>query len=118
MITLSGLRPDEDVEITFTGMRPGEKLFEELSLEGEDVSRTAHPKIGIMKKRPRDWDEICTGISRLASLACAGDEPSIRGELSALVPQYKPGNGNGNAAPAEAPAPVAAVSAAAATNPA
>jgi FlaA1/EpsC-like NDP-sugar epimerase len=93
MITLSGLRPGEDIEIVCTGMRPGEKLFEELSLEGEDVARTAHPKIGIMTKRPRDWDEVCRGISRLLSLANGGEEAAIRSELKALVPQYNPGNG-------------------------
>ncbi len=106
MITLSGLRPGEDIEIVCTGIRPGEKLFEELSIEGEDVSRTAHPKIGIMKKRPREWQEICEGISRLLSLAEAGDEAAIRSELKALVPQYNPGNGWEKAAVPPQPADV------------
>jgi len=101
MITLSGLRPGEDIEIRFTGIRPGEKLFEELSLEGEDVARTAHPKIGIMKHRPRDWDEICRGISALATLAHNGDEDGVRRELAVLVPNYSPFNGFAPSAPPE-----------------
>ncbi|MCA9242592.1 MAG: polysaccharide biosynthesis protein, partial [Phycisphaerales bacterium] len=55
LITLSGFRPDEDIEITFTGMRPGEKLYEELMIEGEDVSHTSHPKIGIWRRRVEEW---------------------------------------------------------------
>ncbi|GAG79693.1 unnamed protein product, partial [marine sediment metagenome] len=46
LITLSGLRPGEDIEMVFTGPRPGEKLFEELSIKGEDMQPTRHPKIG------------------------------------------------------------------------
>src|SRR3989339_1665037 len=49
LITLSGFRPGEDIEIVFTGPRPGEKLFEELRIEGEGMQRTRHPKIGIWK---------------------------------------------------------------------
>ncbi|KKK69474.1 hypothetical protein LCGC14_2933680, partial [marine sediment metagenome] len=46
LITLSGFRPGEDIEIVFTGTRPGEKLFEELSIKGEDMQPTRHSKIG------------------------------------------------------------------------
>src|SRR5204863_8050869 len=69
MITLSGFRPGEDIEITFTGVRPGEKLYEELSIEGEDVSRTAHPKIGIWQQRSKDWSTLVPAIQRLVSEA-------------------------------------------------
>src|SRR4029078_955868 len=47
LITLSGLRPDDDVEIKFTGIRPGEKLFEELSTASEHADKTRHPKVFI-----------------------------------------------------------------------
>ena len=53
MITLSGFRPDEDIDIAFTGVRPGEKLFEELRTEGENIEPTTHPKIRIWKSQPR-----------------------------------------------------------------
>ncbi|MHC4443974.1 MAG: polysaccharide biosynthesis protein [Planctomycetota bacterium] len=89
MITLSGLRPDEDIEIRFSGMRPGEKLFEELSITGEDVSRTAHPKIGITKKRPEDFESVCTGIQRLAGIMDTADDNNIRTELRSIVPEYE-----------------------------
>lgn len=90
LITLSGLRPNEDIEIQFCGIRPGEKLFEELSITGEDVSRTAHPKIGIIRKRPEDFHLIATGITRLLAIADTATVEEIRQELKALVPEYDP----------------------------
>lgn len=93
LITLTGLRPGDDIEIAFTGMRPGEKLFEELSIEGEDVSRTAHPKIGIMKKRTEKWDSILNGIDKLVQLALANDTIGVRKTLAEVVPEYAPPNG-------------------------
>ena len=47
MIGLFGLKPFDDIDIVFTGMRPGEKLFEELNTEGENITKTKHPKIFI-----------------------------------------------------------------------
>jgi FlaA1/EpsC-like NDP-sugar epimerase len=90
LITLSGLRPHEDIEIRFTGMRPGEKLFEELSIDGEDVSRTPHPKIGIIKKRPEDFVRVCQGITRLLEICDASPPAEIRDELQRVVPEYSP----------------------------
>jgi len=90
LITLSGLRPHEDIEIRFSGIRPGEKLFEELSITGEDVSRTAHPKIGIIMKRPEDFDRVCAGIARLAAMADTASPEAIRSVLREVVPEYRP----------------------------
>jgi FlaA1/EpsC-like NDP-sugar epimerase len=88
MITLSGFRPGEDIEIVFTGMRPGEKLFEELSIEGEDVSRTAHPKIGIWQKRSEDWDTLVTSIQSLISDADTLTRDGLRQRIKQLVPEF------------------------------
>jgi FlaA1/EpsC-like NDP-sugar epimerase len=90
LITLSGLRPHEDIEIQFTGMRPGEKLFEELSIAGEDVSQTKHPKIGIILKRPEDFDYVCERIEYLESIMDEATPEAIRAELARTVPEYNP----------------------------
>ncbi len=90
MIQLSGLRPDVDIDIVFTGMRPGEKLFEELSIAGEDVSVTKHPKIGIWRHRPEDWDQLCAGIRSLVAIADDAAHPEIVARLKSLVPEFQP----------------------------
>ncbi len=89
MITLSGLRPGVDIDIIFTGIRPGEKLFEELSFVGEDIGDTAHPKIGIWKHRPGDADAIRAGVTRLTELADSATISELRTELAQLVPEYQ-----------------------------
>ncbi len=88
LITLSGFRPGEDIEIKFTGMRPGEKLFEELSIEGEDVSRTAHPKIGIWRKKPEDWTSTVASLQSLIQDADTLDRDTLRDRMKALVPEF------------------------------
>ena len=108
MITLSGLRPGEDIEIVFSGIRPGEKLFEELSIVGEDISPTKHPKIGVWKHRPEDWDRLCRGIERLVSLADDHDLATIQAGLGELVPEYQPESGGATAVASPAPAAKAA----------
>ncbi len=88
MITLSGLRPGVDIDIVFSGTRPGEKLFEELSSEGEHIGDTGHKKIGVWKHRPENFEAVCSGIEKLKKLADAGDFEEIRCVLSTLVPEY------------------------------
>jgi FlaA1/EpsC-like NDP-sugar epimerase len=88
LITLSGLRPDEDIDITFSGMRPGEKLFEELSTSAENADKTKHPKIFIGRVRPHEWDRVLGGIERLFSLADGRDGELVRAALNAMVPEY------------------------------
>jgi FlaA1/EpsC-like NDP-sugar epimerase len=88
LITLSGFRPGEDIEIKFTGMRPGEKLFEELSIEGEDVSRTAHPKIGIWQKRTEDWNSLVTSLQALIRDADSLERETLRNRIKELVPEF------------------------------
>jgi FlaA1/EpsC-like NDP-sugar epimerase len=88
LITLSGFRPGEDIEIKFVGMRPGEKLYEELAIEGEDVSRTAHPKIGIWQKRSEDWKGLLEATARLLENAETLDREQVRQRLKQVVPEF------------------------------
>ena len=88
LITLSGFRPGEDIEIVFTGPRTGEKLFEELSIEGEDMQRTRHPKISIWKNIPMDRERLRAGIAELAELAHRQSRNEIASKIKELVPEY------------------------------
>ena len=92
LITLSGFRPGEDIEMIFTGLRPGEKLFEELSIEGEDMQRTRHPKISIWKNIPMDRERLRVGISELVTLAKNQTYSEIARKINELVPEYTGGN--------------------------
>lgn len=88
LITLSGFRVDEDIEIVFTGMRPGEKLFEELSIKGEDMLPTSHPKIAAWKNIPKDRETLYAGIERLKEVAVTQDHDKIVAEIKTLIPEY------------------------------
>lgn len=88
LITLSGFRPGEDIQIAFTGMRPGEKLFEELRIQGEDMQRTRHPKISIWKNIPLDRDRLRLGIAKLVAIAEHQDHNDITSKVKELVPEY------------------------------
>ena len=94
LITLSGFRPGEEIEVVFTGLRAGEKLFEELSIEGEDMQRTRHPKIGIWKNIPMDREKLRAGIVELATTAKTQAEPEIVRKIKELVPEYTGAHGN------------------------
>ena len=88
LITLSGFRPDEDIEINFSGVRPGEKLFEQLSTDAEHADKTKHPKIFIGRIATPAWAEVMRGIDALIALVDSGDPGRIRRELHCLVPEY------------------------------
>lgn len=90
LITLSGLRPGADIEVVFTGVRPGEKLFEELSTAEEAAQKTRHPRIFVGRIPPSEWREVLARVSRLRGLvdrAAAGDE--VRRALREIVPEYE-----------------------------
>jgi len=92
LITLSGFRPGEDIEIEFTGSRPGEKLFEELSIEGEDMQRTRHPKISIWKNIPMERDKLRAGIHELITIAETQNRKEIIQKIKELIPEYTGSN--------------------------
>lgn len=105
LIRLSGLTPDRDVEIAFTGLRPGEKLFEELSLASENAARTRHPKIFIGRLEPMALAQVERALAALAELAFAAEEPTpaaLRAALSSIVPEYAPVVAFGESAEASA----------------
>lgn len=92
MITLSGFRAGEDIDIVFTGVRPGEKLFEELRTEGEDIETTVHPKVLVWKSIPKDADLVVESIRQLSELGNSTDRDKIIAAIRRLVPEYKPLN--------------------------
>ena len=88
MIRLAGLKPDEDIEIRFTGLRPGEKLFEELFHGKEPASPTGYP--GLLMAHPRTADPAIVGraIDEIAA-ACRGNQPRLALTLlSRLIPEF------------------------------
>ena len=88
LIILSGFRPGADIEIVFTGPRPGEKLFEELHLEGEDMERTGHPKISISRNQQVDASRLHRGIHDLIQLTEHADHRTIKKKIEELLPEY------------------------------
>jgi len=96
MITLSGFRPGEDIDIVFTGIRPGEKLFEELRTEGEDIQPTIHPKVHIWTSRPTTWAEAEQAIGALGGLTNSRSREVIVQALQTIVPEYEPLNPPGS----------------------
>jgi FlaA1/EpsC-like NDP-sugar epimerase len=90
LIHLSGLEPEVDIAIEYTGIRPGEKLFEELMTESEHLSLTEHEKVFLVPKAadlPEDFESL---LDDLLAAACQCDEAQIRSTLKALIPDYKP----------------------------
>jgi FlaA1/EpsC-like NDP-sugar epimerase len=87
LIELSGLRPDVDIQIQFTGLRPGEKMFEELLLSGEAYDKTPHAKIMVGHIQSPPAEALKSALSALQAAADAGDDARIRRCLAALVPE-------------------------------
>jgi FlaA1/EpsC-like NDP-sugar epimerase len=86
LIRLSGA--SEDVEITFTGIRPGEKLFEELATDDEHAETTKHPKIFVGKFRPYEWSRVEQGLKKLHALSDGANREAIKLAFAELVPEY------------------------------
>jgi len=90
MIRLSGLRVADDIEIEVTGLRPGEKLYEELYSEQEEHRPTAHSKIMVAASEPRNLLAVINDIGQLTDIA---DEPNeaVRAALQEIIPVQKSG---------------------------
>ena len=89
MIRLSGLEPDVDIRIDFTGLRPGEKMFEELHNDSENVERTRHPMIFIGKMPSHSAQNVESVLSHLGMLSQAGDAVGIRQLIQLVLPEAK-----------------------------
>ena len=88
MIRLSGLTPYKDVPIVFTGLRPGEKLDEELTSTVEATMPTVVEKIRLVDTDELDGDTLAFGLERIESLLAGGTEQEVRESVRALVPEY------------------------------
>jgi FlaA1/EpsC-like NDP-sugar epimerase len=88
MITLAGFVPDEDIEIRFTGLRPGEKLFEELKIDSETVLPSTNEKIKIFRGEQLTIEEIEAWIGELRSLLERGEPSMLLEHFRRLVPEY------------------------------
>lgn len=89
LIRLSGMEPGKDIKIEFTGLRPGEKLFEEISLADEDVGKTPNNKIYICKPVDLDERHVCELLDMLSGYLRKGDESGAFACVRALVPTFK-----------------------------
>ena len=89
MIKLSGAK---NVEIKFTGLRPGEKLYEEVLNELEGTKPTFHEKIRIAEVREYDYDEVCKDINKLVEIAKHYDAMKTVAKMKEIVPEYKSNN--------------------------
>ncbi|PJA07932.1 MAG: polysaccharide biosynthesis protein [Flavobacteriales bacterium CG_4_10_14_0_2_um_filter_32_8] len=92
MIKLSGLALDKDIKIIYTGLRPGEKLYEELLANEENTLPTHHKQIMIAKVKEYDFEFITTKIQKLINCFNKQDNKLIVSQMKALVPEFKSNN--------------------------
>jgi FlaA1/EpsC-like NDP-sugar epimerase len=90
LIELSGLKPEIDIEIKFTGLRPGEKLFEEINHNSENLVPTNHPKIMRFIGEPLPFEALRQGLVGIHAKAASMDGNQVKLEIQKLVPEYKP----------------------------
>lgn len=90
MIELSGLKVNQDIDINITGLRPGEKLYEELLIDSDSSVETSHPKIFAANEQMMTFSELKPKLNRLFFLAQRGDSDGAILSLKNLVPEYSP----------------------------
>lgn len=90
LVRLSGLKVGEDIDLAFVGLRPGEKLREELFSPDEEASRSRHASIFVVKPREIDHDKLYADIGYLERLAEQADAAGIKHKLQEIVPEYQP----------------------------
>ena len=90
LIRLSGFEPDVDIKIEYVGLRPGEKLHEELITKGEGIIPTSHEKIMVLKAVWCDQNVLNGAIEELRNLSSEQNSAAIKKKLQEVVPEYKP----------------------------
>lgn len=91
LIKLSGLEPEVDILIKYIGLRPGEKMFEELVISGENIVDTSHEKIMVLKNGiDHSWDHVLSKIEEITQSAKSYDSNIIKNKLKEFVPEYQP----------------------------
>jgi FlaA1/EpsC-like NDP-sugar epimerase len=92
MIRLSGLKPDKDIKIEYTGLRPGEKLFEELLFTTENTLNTYHPRITIAQVSPTNHKFLENKLNDLEKTLTTNDNFKVVALLKEIVPDYRSNN--------------------------
>ena len=89
MISLAGLKPDIDIKIEEIGLRPGEKLYEELLNDKEKTTATVNKKIMVAKVKTYEYQDVCAHIDKIIELASKGDVHAMIYAMKEFVPEYK-----------------------------
>lgn len=92
MIELAGLKPDVDIRIEYTGLRPGEKLYEEVLSNTENTDPTSHDRIRVARVREYDYEDANSGNHELEALSRAVDIPTMVRLMKRIVPEFKSKN--------------------------
>lgn len=90
LIKLMGFEPEKDIKITFSGLRPGEKLYEELITKGEGIVPTPHEKIMVLQGNGKTCEEIEGDLTELATAAKNHNASEIKNILKRIIPEYVP----------------------------
>ena len=90
MIRLANLVPYEDIDIQFTGLRPGEKLVEEVYAANGCLAPTPHTKIRVIREEPLRWEQIAGWVEKLEELLEARQQPDVIAHIRQFVPEYNP----------------------------
>ena len=88
MIQLSGLKVEKDIKIIYTGLRPGEKLYEELLHESEELQKTSHEKLFLARSRDVDWSWLENQLGDLEHVAVSRDINKMLIIMHDLVPEF------------------------------
>lgn len=88
MIRLAGLEPEKDIAIQYTGLRPGEKLYEELLHESEGLQSTTHEKLLLARSRAVDWQWLNQALVCLDEAAVSRNVPNLLSQLQSIVPEF------------------------------